>query len=72
VFEGVRAGVERGGNASGIPTVNGCLVFDERYAGKPLVYCGTGGLMPLELNGEPAYKKSAKLTNLALILTMWP
>ncbi|VVB57069.1 Phosphoribosylformylglycinamidine synthase subunit PurL [uncultured archaeon] len=46
VFEGVRAGVERGGNASGIPTVNGSIYFDNRYLGKPLVYCGTGGLMP--------------------------
>ncbi|MDE1797842.1 MAG: phosphoribosylformylglycinamidine synthase, partial [Candidatus Micrarchaeota archaeon] len=36
VFEGVRAGVERGGNASGIPTVNGSIVFDDRYLGKPL------------------------------------
>ena len=38
VFEGVREGVEHGGNKSGIPTVNGYLVFDERYLGKPLVY----------------------------------
>ena len=37
VFEGVREGVEHGGNKSGIPTVNGSIVFDERYLGKPLV-----------------------------------
>ena len=36
VFEGVREGVEHGGNKSGIPTVNGSIVFDERYLGKPL------------------------------------
>src|SRR5690606_26573099 len=42
----VRHGVEDGGNKSGIPTVNGALVFDSRYLGKPLVYCGTGGIMP--------------------------
>ncbi len=46
ILDGVRRGVEHGGNKSGIPTVNGALVFDERFLGKPLVYCGTGGLMP--------------------------
>jgi phosphoribosylformylglycinamidine synthase subunit PurSL len=59
VFEGVREGVEHGGNKSGIPTVNGAVVFDERYLGKPLVYCGTGGLMPAKINGKPAHIKKA-------------
>ena len=59
VFEGVREGVEHGGNKSGIPTVNGAVVFDERYLGKPLVYCGTGGLMPTLINGNPSYQKKA-------------
>lgn len=52
IFEGVRSGVENGGNRSGIPVVNGCIVFDDRFIGKPLVYCGTGGIMPAETNGE--------------------
>jgi len=60
VFEGVREGVEHGGNKSGIPTVNGAVVFDERYLGKPLVYCGTGGLMPKLVNGKPAHLKAAR------------
>ncbi len=60
VFEGVREGVEHGGNKSGIPTVNGAVVFDERYLGKPLVYCGTGGIMPAEINGRPAHVKAAR------------
>ncbi len=55
IYEGVREGVEHGGNKSGIPTVNGCLVFDERYLGKPLVYCGTGGIMPARINGQPSH-----------------
>ncbi|AFM24134.1 AIR synthase-related protein [Desulfomonile tiedjei] len=59
VFEGVREGVEHGGNKSGIPTVNGAVVFDERYLGKPLVYCGTGGIMPAKINGKPAHVKRA-------------
>ncbi len=57
VLDGVREGVEHGGNKSGIPTVNGSLVFDERYLGKPLVYCGTCGIMPACINGEASYKK---------------
>ncbi len=59
VLEGVREGVEHGGNKSGIPTVNGAVVFDERYLGKPLVFCGTGGLMPAEINGKPSHEKAA-------------
>ena len=58
--KGVREGVEHGGNKSGIPTVNGAVVFDERYLGKPLVYCGTGGIMPAEINGRPAHVKGAR------------
>jgi phosphoribosylformylglycinamidine synthase subunit PurSL len=59
VMEGVREGVEHGGNKSGIPTVNGSIVFDERFLGKPLVYCGTLGLMPLSINGRKGYEKRA-------------
>jgi phosphoribosylformylglycinamidine synthase len=57
IYDGVREGVEHGGNKSGIPTVNGCLVFDERYLGKPLVYCGTGGIMPSRIAGRPSHLK---------------
>lgn len=57
IYEGVREGVEHGGNKSGIPTVNGCIVFDERFLGKPLVYCGTGGIMPSRIQGAPAHTK---------------
>jgi len=60
VLEGVREGVEHGGNKSGIPTVNGSLVFDERYLGKPLVFCGTGGIMPAEIGGKPSHVKGAR------------
>jgi len=59
VYEGVREGVEHGGNKSGIPTVNGGVVFDDRFLGKPLVYCGTGGIMPREILGEPSHVKRA-------------
>ncbi len=59
IFEGVREGVEHGGNKSGIPTVNGSLLFDDRFAGKPLVFCGTVGIMPKTVNGQPSEHKQA-------------
>ncbi|MCH8964493.1 MAG: phosphoribosylformylglycinamidine synthase subunit PurS [Planctomycetes bacterium] len=39
-------GVRDYGNRMGIPTVNGAIVFDNRYLGNPLVYCGCVGLLP--------------------------
>jgi phosphoribosylformylglycinamidine synthase len=60
IYEGVVEGVEHGGNKSGIPTVNGSIVFDERFCGKPLVFCGTAGIMPAEVNGRPGHEKSIK------------
>lgn len=48
-IEGVHKGVEDGGNKSGVPTVNGAFFFDNNYAGKPLVFCGTVGVMPQKL-----------------------
>ncbi|NOY86287.1 MAG: phosphoribosylformylglycinamidine synthase [Deltaproteobacteria bacterium] len=59
IYDGVVEGVEHGGNKSGIPTVNGAVVFDDRFLGKPLVYCGTGGIMPREINGRPSHEKGA-------------
>ena len=48
IFKGVRSGVADYANRLGIPTLNGAVLFDERYTANPLVYCGTGGLMPSE------------------------
>jgi len=47
VMIGVVSGVKDYGNRMGIPTVNGALVFDERYLANPLVFCGTVGLIPI-------------------------
>jgi len=59
VFRGVHSGVRSGGNESGIPTVNGAIVFDERYIGKPLVFCGTVGIMPRVLeDGRESHVKT--------------
>ena len=65
VFRGVHAGVRAGGNESGIPTVNGSIVFDERYLGKPLVYCGTVGIMPRVLpDGRQSHNKTPQPGNI--------
>ncbi|HEY1375199.1 MAG TPA: phosphoribosylformylglycinamidine synthase subunit PurS, partial [Gemmataceae bacterium] len=47
VMQGVVAGVRDYGNRMGIPTVNGAVLFDERYLANPLVFCGTVGVMPV-------------------------
>jgi phosphoribosylformylglycinamidine synthase subunit PurSL len=47
VMHGVIAGVRDYGNRMGIPTVNGAVLFDDRYLGNPLVFCGTVGVMPV-------------------------
>ena len=46
VMKGVVSGVRDYGNKMGIPTVNGAILFDERFVGNPLVYCGTAGILP--------------------------
>jgi len=46
ILKGVRAGVADYGNRVGIPTLNGAILFDERYLANPVVMCGTLGLLP--------------------------
>ncbi|QDT65386.1 phosphoribosylformylglycinamidine synthase subunit PurL [Calycomorphotria hydatis] len=48
VAEGVVAGVRDYGNRMGIPTVNGAVLFDERYLGNPLVFCGNVAMIPVD------------------------
>jgi len=48
LIKGVCAGVRDYGNRMGIPTVAGAVLFDERFLGNPLVYCGTLGILPKE------------------------
>jgi phosphoribosylformylglycinamidine synthase II len=49
ILKGVRAGVADYGNRLGVPTLNGAILFDERYLGNPLVFCGTVGLLPASM-----------------------
>ncbi len=60
IMNGVIAGVEAGGNCSGIPTPAGFVYFDDRFAGKPLVFVGTIGLIPREINGKAGHEKQAR------------
>ncbi|KKP60894.1 MAG: Phosphoribosylformylglycinamidine synthase 2 [Candidatus Roizmanbacteria bacterium GW2011_GWA2_34_18] len=48
ILDGVVAGVNFGGNCSGIPTPQGFVYFDNHYQGKPLVFVGTMGLLPIK------------------------
>ena len=57
IRDGVHQGVIDGGNQSGIPWVRGFERFDDRYLGKPLVYCGTLGRIPRALQGRPSERK---------------
>jgi phosphoribosylformylglycinamidine synthase len=68
VFRGVHRGVKDGANQSGIPDINGAILFDERFLGKPLVFCGTGGIMPTSLQGQPAHEKCASPGDLIVMV----
>ena len=58
--DGVHKGVIDGGNQSGIPYGIGWERFDERYIGKPLVYCGTLGTLPKTVGKVPGSTKTIK------------
>ncbi len=60
IRDGVHRGVIDGGNQSGIPYARGFEVFDARYLGKPLVFCGTVGALPVSVTGRPGHVKKAR------------
>ena len=63
VMKGVVAGVRDYGNRMGIPTVNGAIVFDERFVGNPLVYCGNVGVIRRD-----KIDKAARAGDLAVVV----
>ena len=65
--DGVHKGVIDGGNQSGIPYGNGWEYFDDRYIGKPLVYCGTVGKLPKTINGVPGSSKRIEAGDLIVM-----
>jgi len=56
VMKGVVSGVRDYGNKMGIPTVNGAILFHEDFAGNPLVYCGTAGIIPKDKSFKQTYQ----------------
>ncbi len=56
VMKGVVSGVRDYGNKMGIPTVNGAICFDDRYVGNPLVFCGTVGIIPRNMDKKRVRK----------------
>jgi phosphoribosylformylglycinamidine synthase len=60
ILDGVVRGVGVGGNCSGISTPQGWCYFDDRYSGKPLVFAGTVGVMPLKYEDRELFRKRAE------------
>jgi len=57
LLDGVIEGVRDGGNKSGIPTTFGQVRFHPGYMGKCLVFVTAVGIMPAQINGQPAELK---------------
>ena len=53
-FKGVVSGVRDYGNRMGIPTVNGAITYHDDFRGAPLVFCGTGGIIPRGMESKKA------------------
>lgn len=68
ILEGVRQGVEAGGNRSGNPTACGGVYFDERFIGKPYIGVGASSMIPREINGKPGWEKIVEPGDLAVVV----
>lgn len=68
IAKGVHQGIIDGGNHSGIPTSAGGFLFDDSYVGKPLVFCGTGGIMPAKVRDEDSWVKHIDAGDLAVMV----
>ncbi|MGH9131906.1 MAG: phosphoribosylformylglycinamidine synthase subunit PurL [Acidimicrobiales bacterium] len=65
IFEGVVSGISGYGNAVGVPTVGGELVFDGCYAGNPLVNVMCVGVLP---TSRLVLSAASGVGNLAVLL----
>jgi phosphoribosylformylglycinamidine synthase len=68
IMEGVVAGINSGGNQSGIPTPLGFLNFNAGYRGKPLVFAGTLGLSPKKIGKRLSWQKQAMPKDLIVMV----
>ncbi len=59
LLEGVREGVEHGGNRHGVPTVHGRTFFNDGYIGKPAIFVLAAGLQERTVAGKPGHEKNA-------------
>jgi len=57
IMKEVIHGVNVAGNCSGIPTQLGSVYFDDRFCGKPLVFVGSVGIIPCNINNAPSHIK---------------
>jgi len=57
LLEGVRKGVEHGGNKHGVPTPYGITFFHDGYMAKPAIYVLAAGLIPKVIHGEGGAEK---------------
>ncbi|MDG7056415.1 MAG: phosphoribosylformylglycinamidine synthase [Wolbachia endosymbiont of Meromenopon meropis] len=60
IMKEVIRGVKVAGNCSGIPTQLGSVYFDDRFCGKPLVFVGSVGIIPRNINNTPSHIKKPK------------
>ncbi len=60
IMKEVIHGVNVAGNCSGIPTQLGSGYFDDRFCGKPLVFVGSIGIIPRNINNAPSHIKGPK------------
>ncbi|MFP3032563.1 MAG: AIR synthase-related protein, partial [Wolbachia sp.] len=60
IMKKVIHGVNVAGNCSGIPTQLGSVYFDDRFCGKPLVFVGSVGIIPRNINNAPSHIKGPK------------
>ncbi|MBU0699303.1 MAG: phosphoribosylformylglycinamidine synthase, partial [Proteobacteria bacterium] len=67
LLDGVIEGVRDGGNKSGIPTTFGQVLFHPGYMGKCLVFVTAVGLMPSQIQGQPAYQKRTSPKDLVIM-----
>jgi phosphoribosylformylglycinamidine synthase II len=65
IASGVVSGISGYGNAVGVPTVGGELVFDDAYAGNPLVNVLCCGVLPVE---RLVLGRASGVGNLAVLL----
>ncbi len=68
LLEGVRKGVEDGGNKSGIPTPYGITFFDNAYIGKPAIYVLATGIIPSKVGNEEGFKKKIEPGDLIVMV----